>query len=392
MLLRNKGRHEVGLLTVSGHVQLYRRYFWSVRFGGQFPVDEVLGITASAVSPGASQLCCSMGIAQDFGQGAEDLQRMSGLRVSKERLRQITEREGEKVSADRREGTLAPVWSADEAQVEGSGRTRVYVGADGVLVRTVTQEEKDKRRQQHTIRRRQRGQRKVGNTKPLPPVRAGSDDRFKEMKIGLFYDQSKSRTHLFATEGDHEAFGQLLRQHADALGFETAREQISLTDGAPWIRKQLLKRFKHLEALLLDFYHLSEHIWTAATCCLGPGDAATEWAKRQLTAMKETGYRAVLADIDVLRKKVRSKAKKESLRRLRQYILERWEMVDYRQALARGWDIGSGPTEAACKNLTLRLKRTGMKWDTDHAAAMMNLIALRESGQWDLYWRTRKTA
>jgi HEPN domain-containing protein len=26
------------------------------------------------------------------------------------------------------------------------------------------------------------------------------------------------------------------------------------------------------------------------------------------------------------------------------------------------------------------------------AAAMMNLIALRESGQWDLYWRTRKTA
>jgi hypothetical protein len=392
MPLRNKGQHEVRLLTVGGDIRLLRRYFWSTRFGGQFPVDAVLGITASAVSPGASQLCCSMGIAQDFGQGAEDLQRMSGLRVSKERLRQITECEGEKVSADRREGTLAPAWSADQAHVEGSGRTRVYVGADGVLVRTVTQEEKDKRRQQHAIRRRQRGRTKVGNTKPLPPARSGSNDRFKEMKIGLFYDQSKSRTHLFATEGDHEAFGQLMRQHADAIGFEAAREQISLTDGAPWIRKQLLKRFKHLEALLLDFYHLSEHVWETATCCLGPGDAATEWVKRQLTAMKEIGYRAVLADIDVLRKKVRSKAKKESLRLLRQYILERWEMVDYRQALARGWDIGSGPTEAACKNLTLRLKRTGMKWDTDHAAAVMNLVALRESGQWSLYWRTRKTA
>ncbi|NLX14871.1 MAG: hypothetical protein GXY44_14645 [Phycisphaerales bacterium] len=88
----------------------------------------------------------------------------------------------------------------------------------------------------------------------------------------------------------------------------------------------------------------------------------------------------------------RVELRKESLRLLRQYILERWEMVDYRQALARGWDIGSGPTEAACNNLTLRLKRTGMKWDPDHAAAMMNLVALRESGQWNLYWRTRKTA
>ncbi len=72
-------------------------------------------------------------------------------------------------------------------------------------------------------------------------------------------------------------------------------------------------------------------------------------------------------------------------------ITERWEMLDYRQALARGWDIGSGPTEAMCKNLTLRLKRTGMKWDPSNAAADMNLVGLRESGQWDRWW-TRSAA
>ena len=90
-------------------------------------------------------------------------------------------------------------------------------------------------------------------------------------------------------------------------------------------------------------------------------------------------------------KKVRSFAKKKSLRLLRNYLTERWEMVDYRQALACGWDIGSGPTEAMCKNLTLRLKRTGMKWDPSNAAAVMNLVALRESGQWDRWW-TRSAA
>lgn len=64
-------------------------------------------------------------------------------------------------------------------------------------------------------------------------------------------------------------------------------------------------------------------------------------------------------------------------------------MVEYPQALAGGWDIGSGPTEAMCKNLTLRLKRTGVKWDADHAAGLMNLIALREGHQWADYWERR---
>jgi hypothetical protein len=77
---------------------------------------------------------------------------------------------------------------------------------------------------------------------------------------------------------------------------------------------------------------------------------------------------------------------------LRKYIVDRWEMVDYPTAHVHGWEIGSGPTEAMCKNLTLRLKRTGMKWDTDNAASIMNLVALRESGQWTDYWQTRKTA
>ena len=333
-----------------------------------------------------------MGVVQDFDQGARDLGRITGLRVSKERLRQITEQEGERVARARGDGGLRPSWSAAEARIDQERRTRVYVGVDGVMVRTVTQEEKSKRRRQHAIRRQQRGRTGVGNPKPLPSARSGSDDHFKEFKIGLFYDQSKSRVHTFATHEDHEGLGRLLREHADAIDLEQAVEQISLTDGAPWIRKQLLKHLKHLDATLLDYYHFSEHVWETARVCLGSGEKAEMWAKARLSDILETGYRPVLAAIDVLSKKVRSKSKRESLRRLRGYIVERWEMVAYPQARVRGWDIGSGPTEATCKNLTLRLKRTGMKWDADNAAAVMNLVALRESGQWTDYWENRQCA
>lgn len=357
--------------------------------GGVYPADKSLGIDDHCVSVGAAELCALMGALQGFDKGCWALEKTAGLRVSKERLRQITEREGEQVQRLRREGALTPTWTADQAAETPHGPSRVYVGADGVMVRTVTQQEKEKRRKNHAIRRRQRGRAGLGNTKPLPPFRAGSDQAFKEMKVGIFYDQSKCHVHAFATEKNSEGFGLLLKSQAEQLKFQDADEKISLTDGGPWIRNQFLEHLKYLDAMLLDFYHLSSHIWETARCCLGQGQEADTWAKDQLSEIKHVGARSVIDAIDTLATRFRAHAKQESLRQLKQYIIQRWEMVEYPQALARGWDIGSGPTEAMCKNLTLRLKRTGMKWDQVHAAGMMNLVALQESGQWDQYWRTR---
>ncbi len=75
----------------------------------------------------------------------------------------------------------------------------------------------------------------------------------------------------------------------------------------------------------------------------------------------------------------RAPAKRDALRALRGYVVGRLD-------LAAGRGIGSGPTEAACKTLTLRLKGPGMKWDCDHAAARMNRTAVYDSGQADAYW------
>ncbi len=126
--------------------------------------------------------------------------------------------------------------------------------------------------------------------------------------------------------------------------------------------------------------------------CLGETPAALAWAKARLEEIKTQGVQPVLLAIAELDKKVRSPAKKKQLRLLRNYLLKRLEMLDYKGALAKGWDIGSGPTESMCKNLTLRLKRPGMKWDPSNAEAMMNLTALYESGQKKSYWSMRKAA
>ena len=390
--LKSKGRPRgINVLTAGGEVRLYRKYFWSKECGGVCPADELSGVAQASISPGAGELCCLMGIGQDFAQAADDLKRVGGLSVSKERLRGVVEGMAQQAREARDTGRLAPAWTAPQAKRD-DGQSLVYVGIDGVMAPTVTQAEKDKRRQKHVIRRQQRGKTGVGNTQPLAAPRPGSDERFKEMKIGIFYDQTKERRHAFVCEEDGQAFGSLLGAHAAQIQLEQADRKLSLTDGAKWIWNQVILWLVFLDAVLLDFFHLAEHVHEVARCCLGEGEAARAWASARLNEAKAGGAQALLRGMEALEKQVRSPQKKDCVRRLRDYVRKRREMLDYPTALANGWDIGSGPTEATCKTLTLRLKRSGMKWDRDHAAGMMSLVAMRESGQWKAFWAQRVAA
>jgi hypothetical protein len=386
--MRAKGSRPVRVLTVDGEIELKRRYFWGKGQGGACPADESVGIELGRTSPGAKEVLCRLGMVQDFGHAAEDARRIGNIPVCKEKLRQLVEAESAKIARCRNDGTLPAAWTSADAKVqtETGVLTRVYAGVDGVMVPMVTAVEKEKRRKNQAIRRQQRSATGVGNVKALAPARAGSDERFKEMKIGLFYDQAKKRRHAFVTENNHKAFGPLLKEHAAQVAFEKADESISLTDGARWIANQVCRMLLLIKMTMLDFYHLSQHVHEAAKCCLGETQDAKDWVAARLKELKEQGVTPVLSAIDALEKKVRSETKRKSVRKLRNYMVSRMEMLDYRGALANGWDIGSGPTEAMCKNLTLRLKRPGMKWDRDHAGSLMNLIAMYESGQAKTYW------
>ena len=91
-------------------------------------------------------------------------------------------------------------------------------------------------------------------------------------------------------------------------------------------------------------------------------------------------------------KTVRGTAKRTAIKSLRNYIGPRVAMTDYPRFRALGYDCGSGPTEAACGGLTRRLKGPGMRWDSDNAEAMMALISLHYSGQWESYWTQAQKA
>jgi len=318
-----------------------------------------------------------MGMVQNFAQAARDAHRIGGLRLCRERLRQIVEAEAAAVTRQREQAKLPASWSA-----RGE---RLYVGVDGLLVPAVTEAEKKKRRAGHVGRRAARVRHGKPNARELPPRRPGTDQGYKEIKLGLFYDQDKEHRHGFVTCRGPEHLGALLRGQGKLVDLEGAREKRSVTDAAAWILRQLGLCLPMLDGKLIDFYHLATHAYEAARVCLGE-QAGGEWALSQLKAVKRRGPRVLLMAIADLRKRVRSAAGREALRRLEQYVSQHEQLMDYPGEIAAGRDIGSGPTEAMCKTLSLRLKGCGMKWDPDHAQDIMNLLALYESDQAETYW------
>ena len=75
-------------------------------------------------------------------------------------------------------------------------------------------------------------------------------------------------------------------------------------------------------------------------------------------------------------------------RKLINYVADNEHRTDYPTYRSHGWDIGSGPTEAACKIVGARLKQSGMRWVPQGAAKVAPLRALYLSGAdaWDTFW------
>ena len=117
-------------------------------------------------------------------------------------------------------------------------------------------------------------------------------------------------------------------------------------------------------------------------------EAGEHWASRTLHTFKHDGYEPTWQQLLEWRVGLR-RGCRAAADRLLNYVSERQEMIKYPEFSAKGWQIGSGPTEATCKTLTARLKGSGMRWDADNAEAIMALEALTQSGQWDLYWQSR---
>ena len=329
---------------------------------GQFPRNATLGLSACDLSRGAAQVVAVAGTLGSFAEAATKvLPKLTGLRVSESTVERTTERAGQQVGQRLAAGeTFGPVtpwaWTTD-----AEGKTCAYVSADLTG---------------------------VGMQGP-----GGSAAEGRMAAVGMVWnagDAGRVR-YVCGLTGGLAALGQPLRRQAAQVGMDAAERWVAISDGGAGLEDWLRVNFPRVEAVVLDFYHAAEHLsdW-AKTLHASEADAAragTEWCHR----LKHEGGRVVLMalrDLDVSR---RSAEVQEAHRQLLVYFENQVHRMDYPTYRSRGWLIGSGPVEAACKQVVnQRLKGSGMRWSETGADAVCHLRALfrSEKGQWDVCWAT----
>jgi hypothetical protein len=385
-------------LSINGRIDLSRARWYAVGEGSDSPVDVLLDMAQDMVTVGLRQLCCEQGIAgRSFARSVRNLKSAASIVMGEDLFRKVVESEGKAVLRTSGEEQLELDWSAAQCktkappQQEGNPPaiaavevSRMYASCDGVLVPTTTEKEKRKRRATTRVKRRQMSPERRRELPALPGMKKGSDQRYKQIYVSIFYDQTKQHRLVGVTRKKLAGLAQLLKRDAARVHLRAADERLGLVDGAVCLRRHL--EVLPLQEVMLDFRHLGEHVNDASRKTLGEAtEAGKAFSDDVLHTARHEGYEPFFAKLLDWRTAQRS-GKRKIADQLLNYVAERKEMMPYDKCDQHGWDVGTGPMESMCGVTTDRIKGRGRRWDIDNAEAVMALEALQQSNLWDQYW------
>jgi hypothetical protein len=270
-----------------------------------------------------------------------------------------TEAEGERLRAQLRQGRMVeptqtePGWTRPRE----NGGPAAYVGLDAFSV-------------------------------PMQGAGAGPAEH-RMLYTALVYTPDKEH-HRYLVDFELDVLAEQLRSQVRACGLRDVGQLVAITDGGNGLEEALHRHLSDDLATVLDWYHAAEHLCDFAAVRFGADEESrAAWAAEAKGILYERGGEALLSHLRSVELPAGSGAEVvEELRKLIGYFENNRHRTDYPGYRAKGWDIGSGPTEAGCKIIGERLKGSGMRWVEDGAATVGALRALYVSGPkvWDGFW------
>jgi len=323
---------------------------------GHSPFDAANGLRRDCLSAGLRPLVCLAGTLAPFRDAASDLLfRFAGVRLGASTTRRVTEQEGAALAQRQRQGDVVIPRAAKpwDFTIEGRGNTAAYLGLDAFSV-------------------------------PIQGPK-GAKAEHRMIYTAVLYTPDKEHSH-YLVGFDLSSLAAQMRQAAIKLGLGQADRLIGLTDAGNGLEDALLRNFDSGLLCILDWYHASQHLHDYSKVAHGEAEAAA-WAAQSKTILYEQGGSKLLEHLRGLPIPKGAEAAEEH-RKLIGYFENNEHRTDYPSYRKQGWDIGSGPTEAACKIVGARLKQSGMRWAEHGAAEVAPLRALYHSGTqaWDAFF------
>lgn len=368
--------------SVFGKLPFRRSYGFCPRCRERFyPADRALGLQERApASPRVQELCALMVLESPAGQAEQNIRRLTGLDLGQASMHREARRQGERALKLREADvaltqTLAGVSELASRSKAPKEDFTLVIEIDAWHIR-----ERDYWGESQKLR-----------------ARGEDPSRWHWVYTGtIFRLDQRGKTasgRSIITERGYVATRQGLlpfekQLHAEALqrGLTKAQSVLVLADGAVWIWKLAEGRFKGA-TYRVDYYHVSEHLWSVAHDLFGQGTPeARQWVQPLLDGLKRRKDGALdvitaLKDIRTSLQKMTDK-QQQSLDREIGYFEGHKDRMDYKQAKALDQPMGSGAIESTCAQYQCRFKRTGQFWSLEGDEAFLALATLHRNGRW----------
>lgn len=168
------------------------------------------------------------------------------------------------------------------------------------------------------------------------------------------------------------------------------KKKIVIGDGATWIWNWVESNYPGA-VQILDFYHAKEKLVIFANLQFKDEQKRKSWVKDKAEKLRQDLVEQVLIEIKLIRSK--NEKAKEAKEKIIKYFTDHSDRMMYKTYTDQGYLIGSGPIEAAHRNvLQQRMKLSGQKWTIKGANALANLRCYRKSGAWNIIRNIIRTA
>jgi hypothetical protein len=138
---------------------------------------------------------------------------------------------------------------------------------------------------------------------------------------------------------------------------------------------------------VIDFFHAGEHLHAAIAVAYGDGTRETQYRFESLRETLRDDLRGVEKVIRALKHLANKHPRSDTIRQELAYFRKNRTRMRYADLKARGFMIGSGIVEAACKTLVAqRLKQSGMRWSAGGAQAILTPRGWDQSERFDEAW------
>jgi hypothetical protein len=380
-------RRAIAYFSVFGKLSFDRQYFYAAGVGGLCPLDADLSLPARCYSDLLRDWSAYDATDGAYRETSTTLERILGLDLSIQSLEQVVADDACDVAAfyDRLPEALpaTAIGTILVAQADGKGVPMVQPPVATTPVRLGKGQKRTKKKEAivtalYTI---------------APYVRTPQDVLFALMHDpGPPHAPTRPRPlqkELRATlDGKATAIKRLAQRAAIREG-RHIHDRVALTDGAEPLQVQMQTQLKGY-TLVLDIIHATDYLWDSATALLGETHAGrTPWVRQHLEAILMGQTATVIAALALLAQQPERTARQvAALRTTIGYYQRNLAYMHYDVYLARGWPIGTGVVEGACGHLVKdRMEQAGMRWTKAGAQAMLDLRAVRLTGDWDAYWQ-----